>query len=137
MKFNPASLFDGGGFSLAPATLTASSTGTAVDCHGAEYATVVMIFGVVSASNTATIAIHSSSDDSTTTDYAAITGASYTCTGTEDNSVEIGSIRLNGKERYLKAVYTETATGQSTVLAVAILPTKPQDVTGDIANAQA
>jgi hypothetical protein len=135
MKFNPATLFDGNGVSITPQTLTASADGSAVDCFGHEYATVVHIFGTVSASNTATIQIQSSSDDSTSTDYADVVGAVYTCTGSEDNSVKLGSIRLNGKERYLRAVYTETATGQSTVLAVAILPTHSQDVPRDDATA--
>ena len=135
MKFDPATLFDGNGLSISPQTLTASATGSAVDCNGAEYATIVMCFGTVSSSNTATIAIHQDDDDATTSDYAAITGATYTCTGDEDNTVKLAQIRLNGKKRYLKAVYTETATGQSTALAVAILPTKMQDVPGDDATA--
>lgn len=132
---NPAALFLGNGRSISPQTATASVTGAGVDCRGGDYAVVVMIFGTVSAATTATIKIQHSTDDGSTDTYADISGATYTCTGDEDDTVELGSVRLHGKDGYLRAVYTETATNQSTVLAVAILPMKMQDYPGDRDNA--
>lgn len=130
---NPAALVKGTGYTLAPGTLTATTVGSGVDCLGADYALVVLIFGTVSSSNTATIKVYQSADDASAGTYAAITGATYTCTGGEDNTVVFGAVRLHGKSRYLKLVYTETATGQSTVLGAALIPMKMQDDPGDMA----
>lgn len=127
MILSPATVLDKGGMSINLQTLTASANGTGVDCLGYDYAVIVHLFGTVSASNTATFTVQQSSDDGSTDAYAAVSGAVYTCTGTEDNTPVLGWVRLNGKDRYLRVAYAETATGQSTAVAVAILRYKMQD----------
>lgn len=127
---NPSSFIEAG-FSIESEVYTADKTGSGVDCRGYDHALVVMNFGTVSSGAGGTIVIQSSQDDGSSDAYAAITGATYTLTGTEDDSVKLGAVRLGGKERYLRAVYTEVS-GDSAALSVAILPMGPKDNTNDI-----
>ena len=127
---NPAS-FVKAGFSIESEVYTASKNGTGVDCRGFDHALVVMNFGTVSSGSDGTIKIQESSDDASADAYADVTGASYTVTGTEDDSVKLAEVRLHGRERYLRAVYTEGSTGNSVAVSVAILPVGPQDQAND------
>jgi len=117
--------------SIDPDTYTASANGTSVDCRGFEHALVVIALNTISSSNTGTITIEQSSDDGSSDSFAAISGALYTFTGTDDDAVKAIAVRLHGKERYLRAVYTETATGQSTQISAIFVLMGPQDRSND------
>ncbi len=110
---------------------TASKTGASADCRGWAHAVALISLGTISSSNTGTIKIQQSSDDGSVDTFADISGAAYTLTGDDDDTVKAIAVRLHGKERYLRALYTETATGQSSAISVVICLVGPQDSTND------
>lgn len=127
---NPSTLLKSGvTASLTIGTYTADQTGqNSQDTLGFEYALVAIALGTVASGGYADIVIKESSDDFSSDAAAAITGASYSLTGTDDNTIVLGQIRLSNRERYLRADYDETATGSSAVAGVWIIPMTPRDM---------
>lgn len=128
---NPLSLIKAGvSASMNIATKAADGNGDAsTDCLGFEYALVAIALGTVASGGNAKVVIKSSDDDGVDDSFAAITGAEYTLTGTDDNKLIVNEIRLSNNERYLRADYDETATGSSAVIGVWILPFGPKNST--------
>lgn len=96
------------GFSILTTGTAATDTfGVAIDTNGYEYALVLIGTGTVGA-DTTTIKLYDCATSGGT--YAAITGASTTIVNADDNITKWGLVRLEGKNRYIKAVHN-SATG--------------------------
>ena len=108
--------------SLEAEVRTASANGTGVDTTGFDHLAAIISIGTTSASDTATFSLEESADDLS---YAAISGASVAATASDDYVVGL-ALRLHGIKKYVRAVYTETATGQSTACSVVLALMGPQ-----------
>jgi hypothetical protein len=126
---DPASIVKTGtSLTLRPATRTTDGNGdSSVDCLGFEYALVVIHLGAIASGGNATFKVMSSSDDGSADAFAAITGATYELTGTDDNTARCIAVRLSDNERFLRVDYDETATGSSAVSSASIHPFGPRD----------
>lgn len=112
MQFDPK-IYTKTAIALAPAAYSSTQTSAAIDVRGYEYAKIVVLCGALA--DTATLAVKVQDGETSGGSFTDITGASMTITtSADDSSVQIGIVRLHGKERFLKVVGTYG--GSSTVL---------------------
>lgn len=106
--------------SLAPAAqIDATATGAGVDCRGYDSVTALVNTGTVT--GTWTPSLEESDDDSTYTAVAAadLIGEFAAITTANDNAVQ--QVGYRGSARYVRVLYTETATGTAFVAASIVL----------------
>lgn len=92
--------------SIAPITGSSSINGASADCRGFTHMGVSVMVGVITATNTCTVKLQDSADDST---FADITGAAVTTVdATDDGTVIPCALKLepNAINRYVRAVAT-------------------------------
>ena len=79
--------------------------GTGFDTRGFESALIIVNSGANGSSGTVDIKMQESSDDAVADAYADISGAAFTqITEANDNTIYVGTVKLEGRERYLRAV---------------------------------
>lgn len=90
---------------VSPASYTSTQTSSAIDTQGYEYVKIVALCGVLA--DTATLVVKVQDCATSGGSYVDITGATMTVTtSADDASVQIGIVRLHGKNRYIKVVGT-------------------------------
>ena len=105
---------------IAPATYTATETGTGFDTQGFEFCEIVLHAGTFTGDETMTLTVETST--AIGSGYAAISGAAFTAISTaNDAAIYRGIVRLDGAERYVRCVGTNTGTGNAVYGIVAIL----------------
>ena len=98
---------------IAPAAHGSTQTSSAIDCQGYEFLKMVVLCGALA--DTATMVVKIQDCATSGGVYADVTGATLTLTtASDDSSVQIGILRLHGKNRYIKVVGTYG--GSSTAL---------------------
>lgn len=104
---------------LPAAQIDATATGTGVDLRGFDSAAVLFVVGTVT--GTWTPSLEESDDDSTYTAVAAddLIGSLAAITTANDNAVQ--QVGYRGNARYIRALFTETATGTAFVAATVVL----------------
>lgn len=113
-----------------PASAT-TTNGSSVDCRHFDggYAVIVVSTGtLVGSGHTVSVKIQESSDDGSSDAFADVSGTTFDdITASNDVATYVGSIRLRGRERYLRAVATTTGTVTSGDIVVQIILMKPAD----------
>ena len=105
---------------IAPASRTASVDGTGFDTQGFEFCEIVLHAGTFTNDETMTLTVETST--ALASGYAAITGAAFTAISTSnDEAIYRGIVRLDGAEKYIRCVGTNTGTGNAVYGVVAIL----------------
>jgi len=105
---------------IAPATYTATETGTGFDTQGFEFCEIVLHAGTFTSSEEMTLTVETST--SPASGYAAITGAAFTTIDTSNHeAIYRGVVRLDGAERYIRCVATNAGGGNAVYGVVAIL----------------
>lgn len=106
---------------IAPATYTATETGTGFDTQGFEFCEIVLHAGTFTGDEEMTLTVETSTASGS--GYAAISGAAFTAISTSnDEAIYRGIVRLDGAERYIRCVGTNNAgTGNAVYGVVAIL----------------
>jgi hypothetical protein len=106
---------------IAPATYTATETGTGFDTQGFEFCEIVLHAGTFTGDEEMTLTVETSTASGS--GYAAISGAAFTTiTTSNDAAIYRGIVRLDGAERYIRCVGTNNAgTGNAVFGVVAIL----------------
>jgi len=105
---------------IAPATYTATETGTGFDTQGFEFCEIVLHAGTFTGDETMTLTVETST--AIGSGYSAISGAAFTAISTaNDAAIYRGIVRLDGAERYVRCVGTNTGTGNAVYGVVAIL----------------
>ena len=107
---------------IAPATYTATATGTGFDTQGFEFCEIVLHAGTFTGDEEMTLTVETSTASGS--GYSAISGAAFTTIDTSnDATIYRGIVRLDGAERYIRCVGTNNAggTGNAVYGVVAIL----------------
>ena len=105
---------------IAPATRTDSVNGTGFDTQGFEFCEIVLHAGTFTGDETMTLTVETST--ASLSGYAAISGAAFTAISTSnDEAIYRGIVRLDGAEKYIRCVGTNTGTGNAVYGVVAIL----------------
>jgi len=102
--------------SVAPQLITDTTNGTGVDCLGWETLQVIPNVGDIPTGDTVTIKLQESSDDGDSDAYADITGATTAALApAADDEPYTFDVNLSERERYIRAVVSETGAGTSIV----------------------
>lgn len=91
---------------LKPQSVSGAVVGGSIDCSNADEVDVVLDVGTITATGTLDCKVQESA--AADTGQADISGAAFTqCTPSNDETVYVGRIKMNGRKRYLNVVVTQ------------------------------